>query len=256
MKVVITGASSGLGAAISKALEFSNSTGRHGNIQTNFRIWDWSRETGVDISNEYNVESAKRDLIQDLKNDEIFSHAATDNELSVDVLINCAGINHLDYIEDLETEAWDKVLNTNAKGIYLVSKALLPLLAKSNGTILNIVSNASHMPMTSSLAYNASKGAAEIMTKQMSRELIKTHGITVFGISPNKLRGTGMSEYIDNRVQEIRGWTAQQARDYQIANLPAGEETEPATLAEFIAFLLSSRQRHRYLAGCIIPYGL
>ena len=46
------------------------------------------------------------------------------------------------------------------------------------------------MPMTCSLAYNASKGAAHIMTLQLARELTKKHGITVFGIAPNKLKGT------------------------------------------------------------------
>jgi hypothetical protein len=34
-----------------------------------------------------------------------------------------------------------------------------------------------------------------------------------------------------------------------------GEETDPAKLAEFIAFLLSSKERHKYLGGCILPYG-
>ncbi|MCI0552902.1 MAG: SDR family NAD(P)-dependent oxidoreductase, partial [Anaerolineae bacterium] len=152
-----------------------------------------------------------------------------------------------------EAWEWDAVLDTNARSIFLVTKHLHHYMR--GGTILNIISNASHMPMTGSLAYNASKGAAAIMTKQLARELKKTHDITVFGISPNKLAGTDMSEYIDERVLKMRGWTEEQAKKYQLDALPAGEETDPLVLADFVAFLLSQKDRHKYLAGCIIPYG-
>jgi NAD(P)-dependent dehydrogenase (short-subunit alcohol dehydrogenase family) len=230
--VVITGASSGLGKCIKEAMH--NNVEWRGELDT----INWSLDQGVDVRDANSIGEAV-DLLRVDK---------------IDILINCAGVNHIDFVPNLKEEDWDRVVDTNAKGIYLTTKALLPYL--KGGTILNIVSNASHMPMTSSLAYNASKGAAEIMTKQLSRELIKTHNITVFGISPNKLKNTGMSAYIDNKVQELRGWTAEEARNYQLASLSAGTETDPETLAEFIAFILSTKERHRYLAGCIIPYGL
>jgi meso-butanediol dehydrogenase/(S,S)-butanediol dehydrogenase/diacetyl reductase len=230
--VVITGASSGLGKCIKEAMH--NNVEWRGELDT----INWSLDQGVDVRDANSIGEAV-DLLRVDK---------------IDILINCAGVNHIDFVPNLKEEDWDRVVDTNAKGIYLTTKALLPYL--KGGTILNIVSNASHMPMTSSLAYNASKGAAEIMTKQLSRELIKTHNITVFGISPNKLKNTGMSAYIDNKVQELRGWTAEEARNDQLASLSAGTETDPETLAEFIAFILSTKERHRYLAGCIIPYGL
>jgi NAD(P)-dependent dehydrogenase (short-subunit alcohol dehydrogenase family) len=147
------------------------------------------------------------------------------------------------------------VLDVNAKGIFKMSQWAFDPLTRRKGTILNIVSNASHMPMTTSLAYNASKGAAHIMTLQLARELTKKHGVTVFGISPNKLRGTGMSADIERQVVEHRGWTPQFAEAYQRQALLTGEETDPAELAMFINYLLSSKQRHKYLAGCILPYG-
>ena len=89
----------------------------------------------------------------------------------------------------------------------------------------------------------------------MDIELKKSHSLTVFGISPNKLAGTNMSKYIDDRVPDLRGWTPEEARQYQLNALPAGEETNPEDLAEFIAFLLSTKSRHKYLNGCVIPYG-
>ena len=174
---------------------------------------------------------------------------------SLDVLINCAGINITDWLENVAEQDWDNVMDANAKGIFKMSQWALPSLRESKGTILNIVSNASHMPMTTSLAYNASKGAAHIMTLQLARELTKRHGITVFGVSPNKLRGTKMSADIEAQVVRTRGWTPEFAAEYQRNALLTGMETEPSAVAEFIAFLLSSKDRHIFLSGCILPYG-
>lgn len=173
----------------------------------------------------------------------------------IDVLINCAGINIIDWLENFSEADWDDVMSVNAKGIFMMTQAVLPQLIRSKGTVLNIISNASHMPMTCSLAYNASKGAAHIMTLQLARELTRKYGITVFGISPNKLAGTDMSNSIDEQVVRTRGWTKEHAHEYQLNGLLTREETPPGLLAEFIAYLLSSKERHKYLTGCILPYG-
>lgn len=233
MNIVVTGGSSGLGKAIVDAIYAMAMA-----LDTHITIHDWSRDTsGVDVTDSDSI-----------------ALAASKIQGPVYALINCAGINHIEWLPNLKEADWDAVVDTNAKAIFLTTKALLENLR--GGTVINIVSNASHVPMTTSAAYNASKGAAAILSKQLARELIKTHDITVFAISPNKLAGTGMSKYIDERVCELRGWTPEEARAYQLAALPAREETDPAVLADFIAFLLSSKERHKYLAGCDIPYGL
>lgn len=173
----------------------------------------------------------------------------------IDVLINCAGVNQTEWLENVTDQLWDNVMDTNAKGIFKMSQWCLPALIESKGTIVNIVSNAAHMPMTCSLAYNASKGAAHIMTLQLARELTKKHGITVFGVAPNKMAGTGMSRDIERQVVAQRGWSKEEATKYQLAALLPGEETPPEQVAEFITYLLSSKDRHRFLSGCILPYG-
>jgi NAD(P)-dependent dehydrogenase (short-subunit alcohol dehydrogenase family) len=223
-KILITGSKSGLGLCIANAL-----------INAGHEV------IGYDIKDGYDVRNPRFDGL-DISN--------------VDVLINCAAVNIINWLEDVDVEQWDKVIDVNAKGIYMMSKELLPELIKTKGTILNIVSNASHMPMTCSLAYNASKGAAEIMTRQLARELTKKHGITVFGISPNKLAGTEMSFSIDKQVVHTRGWSMEEAQRYQLAGILAGEETDPNSVAEFISFLLQDKAHHKALTGCIIPYGL
>jgi NAD(P)-dependent dehydrogenase (short-subunit alcohol dehydrogenase family) len=173
----------------------------------------------------------------------------------LEILVNCAGINRTNWLEHVTDADWDDVMDVNAKGIFKMTQWALPSLVRSRGTVVNIVSNAAHIPMTCSAAYNASKGAAHILTLQLARELTKKHGITVFGVAPNKMAGTGMSREIERQVVEQRGWTPEEAQRYQLAALLPGEETPPQAVAEFIAFLLSERYRHKYLSGCILPYG-
>lgn len=223
-KVLVTGSGAGLGKAIAAALK------RDGHD-----VFEFDRKKGNDVCKPNNTYGQCPERL--------------------DILINCAGINKTAWLEDLPDEQWDEVMGVNAKGIFKMTQWALPELVKTRGTVLNIVSNASHMPMTTSLAYNASKGAAHIMTLQLARELSKKHGITVFGISPNKLRGTEMSKDIEDQVVALRGWTREYAEQYQLNALLAGEETDPAQLAEFIAFLLSNKPRHKFLTGCILPYG-
>lgn len=182
------------------------------------------------------------------------------------VLVNCAGVNYIEWFEQADWSKFDRLMDINVKAGMMLIQNLIgrkPPVGQEDefnwfvgtGCVLNIVSNASHVPMTNSAFYNASKGAFHIATLALGRELRKTHGLTVFGISPNKLAGTGMSRYIEERVPDLRGWTKEQAATYQLSALPAGEETDPAVLAEFIAFLLSKPERHKYLANTILPYG-
>ena len=220
--ILITGSGKGLGLALSK--EFEN---------RGHNVFGFDLQNGDDV---------RRPDLSDLPEE-------------IDVLINNAGVNIINWLEDFIEGEWDMVMDTNAKGIYMMSKACLPMLIKSKGTIVNIVSNAAHMPMTCSLAYNASKGAAHIMTLQLARELTKKYGITVFGVAPNKMSGTGMSDSIDDQVVDTRGWTKEYAQEYQLNGLLTGEETPPELLAEFMAHLLQDKKHHKFLTGCVLPYG-
>lgn len=223
-KIVITGTSSGLGALLLAEL-----------LKQEHDVYSFNLDKGFDVV--------------------AFDDCTTFANMvgPIDVLINNAGVNKIGYLEDFRLEDYDAVMDTNSRGIFYMAKALLPNL--KGGTILNIVSNAAHMPMTASLAYNASKGAAHIMTLQLARELKPRHDITVFGIAPNKLAGTGMSDDIDRQCCEVRGWTMEDARAYQLKGLQAGEETDPQQLAEFVAYLLQDKAHHKFLTGCILPYG-
>lgn len=216
--ILVTGSASGLGAAIVTALK------------TRHDVIPYDAVDGRDVLEPPKFISGK-----------------------LDVLINCAGINRINWLENVTDIEWDAIMDVNVKGIFKMSKACLPELRDSKGTIINIVSNAAHIPMRCSAAYNASKGAALILTKQMAREL--SPDITVFSISPNRLADTAMSRQIDEQVVDTRGWTLEEARAYQLQSLLAKEETPTYVVADFIAYLLQDKMHHKFLTGCDIPYG-
>ena len=135
-----------------------------------------------------------------------------------------------------------------------MTRAALPFL--SGGTILNICSKTAFVPMTCTHIYNASKAAVHMQTLQMARELKPKYDITVFGVGPNDMEATGMSNMVDDVVPNLRGWTKEYAEEYAAKNRPAGAPTPPALIAEFIAYLLQDKQHHRFLTGAIIPYGV
>lgn len=237
MTAAVTGGSRGLGLAIVQAM----------------------RENGMDVVSLDVVEPDPEERINwfycDVTDPDSIRRA-TEGTGSLDVLVNNAGVNDISFFEDLSPDLWDRVMNVNTKGIFNVSQALFAALRDAQGTICNITSNAAWVPMTSSLAYNASKAAAHMMTVQMAHEFHRRDiPITVFGVAPGKLAGTPMSGYIEGRVLETRGWTPEYAREYQLASLRAGAETKPEQLAQFIAWLLDWKDRHSQLAGCILPYG-
>jgi NAD(P)-dependent dehydrogenase (short-subunit alcohol dehydrogenase family) len=236
-EVLITGISSGIGEAIAKELLKIGGFNIIG-----LYIGEQSFDLGED------VDQIECDLSYE---GEIINKVGS---CGFDIIIHAAGINYINWVENTPTSMFDLLYKVNARAIFFLAKIFYESLKSRKGTMLNIVSNASHMPMTNSIAYNASKGAAHIMTLQLAREL-GPNGVTVFGISPNRVGDTKMSEYIDSSVCHLRGWTPDEAREYQLKALPAGEETNKDTLGEFVAFLLSTKQRHKYLAGTIIPYG-
>lgn len=223
MHAIITGGRGGLGSALVNQLR-----AQHHDVT----VWDLPN---VDVANAVSVKSAAQNIQE------------------VDLLVNCAGVNVLNYLKELTPAQWYKVMSVNTTGIYNCVRTLLPHLY--GGTVCNIISNASHLPMTASLAYNASKAAAHMMTRQMAHELYNTNDLIVFGVSPNRLEGTGMSASVDEQVAKVRGWSLDDVKTNQTTRLPLGEETPIHVLAEFIGWLLSSKQRHRYLHGCVIPYG-
>ena len=102
----------------------------------------------------------------------------------IDILIANAGINHRQAIQNFELENFEKVINTNFKAIWVLCKAVTPLMAeKKNGRIILIGSMSAINARPSISAYVASKGAVHALCKQLAVELAPNL-ITVNCIAP------------------------------------------------------------------------
>lgn len=259
--IAVIGADGGLGSALAQSLMADSN-----NLVIPINGAACRKSIRFDF-NDNDAAYSAAELIRVMTQDYLQADALADDYTPI--LVNCVGVNYIEWFPQakLATE-FERLMRINVLSHLLLVQELIgshPPLSdaeasvhnwfQDRGTLVEIISNASHMPMTNSVIYNATKGAQHIATLALGRELKKTHNLTVFGVSPNKLAGTGMSRYIEDRVPELRGWTPAQAAGYQLASLPAGEETDPVQLAGFLAHLLGAPERHKYLANTVIPYG-
>ena len=83
--------------------------------------------------------------------------------------MNAAGVAGMGAAADLAVEEWDRVIDTNLKGSFLVAKHVLPtMIGQGSGNIVHIASVEGLEGITGSVAYNASKGGVVLMTKNMA----------------------------------------------------------------------------------------
>ena len=179
--VLVTGATSGFGRAI--ALKFAKSG--YNTIITGRR-----EERLLELKNEIEsgTDSLAYHLTFDVRNKQEVKNAIVslpENWRFINVLVNNAGLaSGLDKIQDGDSEDWDKMIDTNVKGLLYVSKAVIPLLESTgNGHIINIGSTAGKEVYERGNVYCASKHAVDAISKGMRIDLLEK-GIKVTQIAP------------------------------------------------------------------------
>jgi NAD(P)-dependent dehydrogenase (short-subunit alcohol dehydrogenase family) len=162
---LVTGAASGIGAQC--ALRFAQEGARVAGVDLKKPVdpaaWaavesaapDAVFLDGVDVRDEARVASAVR--------------AATDRFRRIDVLVNAAGVEGVGAAHELTQESWDRTIDINLKGSFLVAKHVLPsMLAQGAGSVIHVASVEGLEGMAGSMSYNASKGGVVLMTKSMA----------------------------------------------------------------------------------------
>ncbi|MHA7880098.1 MAG: SDR family oxidoreductase [Saccharospirillum sp.] len=138
-----------------------------------------------------------------------------------------------------DLELWDKVMTVNVRGLWLTTKAAVPLLAKTgHGKIVNIASDTALWGAPKLMAYVASKGAVISMTRSMARELGE-QGIAVNAIAPG-LTHVEATEYVP-----------QERYDYYQQGRAFKREQQPEDVDGTVLYLLSDWAN--FVTGQLIP---
>ncbi|SBV99975.1 Gluconate 5-dehydrogenase [uncultured Alphaproteobacteria bacterium] len=106
-----------------------------------------------------------------------------DDGARVDILVNSAGVNLRGPIETLPEDTWDRVIDTNLKGVFLMGQAVFPMMKASGGKVVNIASLMAEIARPTISPYAASKGGVRQLTKAMAVEWAP-YDIQVNGITP------------------------------------------------------------------------
>ncbi|KAA8612302.1 SDR family NAD(P)-dependent oxidoreductase [Salipiger aestuarii] len=229
--VVITGASSGIGAAAARRF------GREGaNVVLVSRTQEKLEKVARDIA-------SARVVAADLSTREGVAKASEEARVAfgrVDVLVNNAGTAVTGSIEVVDEAGFDKVMETDVTAVWRLTKALWPSLKAAQGNVV----------MTSSVsgiggdwgmhAYNTAKGAITNLTRALALDA-RDSGVRVNAVNPSFTKSELTVDMLDNK----------QLLDKFIERIPLGRPAEPEDIGDVIAFLASDDAR--FVNGVNLP---
>ena len=206
--------------------------------------------------------------------------ATTVNEVvsrfgKLDVLVNNAAINHVGTVEETTAEDWDRVMEVNAKGAFLGTKAAIPAMRRAGGgSIINISSGAGLVGNRASTVYNASKAAVHILTKstaiQYAREGIRANSVHPGATNSPMLASTGtldsrfgisVDDPLDPTDPDALGEVERHygncfgVPNYEMLNRPMGRMADPEEIGYGVVYLASDESTFMTGAQLVIDGG-
>lgn len=163
----------------------------------------------------------------------------------VNVLVNNAGALSVSTVENITEADWDRVMATNVKGPFLMSRAALPTMRRAGGgSIINVGSVLGIVAIRDRAAYCASKGGVSMLTKAMALDHAHDH-IRVNCLCPSIVE----SDMTQNLFAETEA--GRQARASRLDSIPLGRFGKPADIAGLAVFLASDESS--WMTGTVIP---
>lgn len=200
-RALVTGAGSGIGAAVARLLESEDAEVIAADL------------TGTDVHLDVRDEPQVAAITQD-----------------VDVLVNVAGIGSTTTAPDTPLDVWEDVFAVNARGTFLCCKHAIPaMMARGGGSIVNIASVAAIVGLRNRAAYCASKGAVVSLTRALAVDHVND-GIRVNAVCPGTVDTPWVRRLVGDLGESLEELTARQ---------PLGRLGTPEEIAEAVAYLAS-----------------
>ncbi|WFL76031.1 SDR family oxidoreductase [Altererythrobacter arenosus] len=230
---LVTGASRGIGEAAARALAAAGAR---------VALTDLSAPTG--LASELGGMARAQDVTSESDWAEVMEWLKAEAG-GLDILVNNAGILQMKPISETSLEEWRKLHAVNVEGVFLGTKAAIPLLAdrapkwKGGTSIINMSSIMGLVGGANSACYNASKGAVRIFSKSAALELAPMR-IRVNSIHPGVI-DTAMGSEVIEGVSAATGVGANEARDQIAAAHALGSMGEASDIGHAVAYLASDK---------------
>lgn len=235
---LVTGGSRGIGLMIAR-----------GYVENGAKVYIASRKKQIcdEVAAELSKVGTCISLPGDIGSEEGVKALASElasRETKLEILVNNAGTNWGAPLEDYTDDAFQKVLATNVKSVFNLTRELLPLLRKAGthqdpARVINIGSiDGLHVPILETYAYSTSKAAVHHLTRALAKQLASDH-ITVNAVAPGPFESKMMKETLERFGSMI------------VSQIPRGRIGEPEDMAGIALFLAS--RAGAYLTGTVIP---
>jgi NAD(P)-dependent dehydrogenase (short-subunit alcohol dehydrogenase family) len=169
----------------------------------------------------------------------------------IDVLFNNAGISGVGDVLETEPDLFDRVMNVNVRGVYLMSRAVVPYMTRQgSGSIINMSSCIAEIGLARRVSYAASKGAVLAMTRSMQVDLAP-HGIRVNALLPGTILTPFVERYLrDSYADPEEGMASIRKRQL------SSELGRPHDVAYAALYLASDESRFVMASGLIVDGGV
>ena len=169
----------------------------------------------------------------------------------IDVLFNNAGIAGVGTVEETSLELWERVMAVNVRGVFLVARAVLPVMvAARRGSIINMSSTIAEIGLARRASYAASKGAVLALTRQMQADYAE-HGIRVNALLPGTIHTPFVDRYLAESYEDpVAGLEALRRRQL------TGDLGRPEDVAAAALFLASDESRFVLGSGLFVDGGV
>ena len=223
-KVLITGASRGIGKAIALRLK-----------EKNFDVVGTSTsEQGIESLAKEEVIGIKLDL-NNKESIETFNKTMVNDHSDINVLINNAGKTRDNIVLKMTDDEWMEVMNVHLNGTFKISKTILKFMLKKRwGRIINITSTSASIGNKGQSNYSAAKSGIEAFSRSLAKE-VGSRAITVNSIAPGYIE-TDMTEGIKPEIKK------------ELLNqIPLSRFGKAEEVAELVEFLIS--EEASYITG-------